>query len=72
MADFHTYIVVDELDSYVGEEHDTFQEACNYAEALNRVGGRHAVVEFTYEFADSSLVWAPNNEATWPPKNEEE
>lgn len=57
-----TYVVVDENNQYVSEEHDTMQEAINGAEEH----GNAAVVELQYEFTDSELVWTPNGGNVWP------
>lgn len=61
-----TYVVVDLDDQYVSEEHAGKAEAVNDAESRDEPC---AVVELTYEFADSDLAWTPNNASTWPPKN---
>jgi hypothetical protein len=62
----HTYVVVSLDDEYVSEEHAGKAEAVNDAESRDEP---HAVVELTYVFDDSDLVWTPNNASTWPPKN---
>lgn len=60
-----TYIVVDSKGQYVGEEHSSMREAINGAQQLIESGEPAAVVEFTYEFYDSELVWTPNGETEW-------
>lgn len=60
-----TYVVVDSKGQYVGEEHSSMGEAINSAEQLIEAGEPAAVVEFTYELADSELVWTPNGETSW-------
>jgi hypothetical protein len=62
-----TYVVVNLDDQYVSEEHAGKAEAVNDAESRDEP---HAVVELTYEFADSDLAWSPDGAGNvWPPKN---
>jgi len=59
----NTYVLVDR-----GGVEDDYEYA-SMAEAVaeaSRLGG-YAVVEREYEYNDSSLVWTPDGEGTWPP-----
>ena len=65
-----TYTVVNSNDECVSEEFDTLDEARNDAEQrIDSTNELHAVVELTYVFDDSGLVWTPNGEQTWPPSS---
>lgn len=64
--DIHTYVMVNLADEYVGHEMTTFDEAKN---AASQEDEPVAVVELTYVVDDTDLVWTPNGEQTWPPKN---
>jgi hypothetical protein len=62
--DIHTYVVVDLDDQYVSEEHPGKAEAVNDAQSRDEP---HAVVELTYTFSDSELVWWPDDAlGIWP------
>ena len=59
------YVLVD-ADNVEGDyEHPTLQEAEKQA------GSTHAVIERTYEYSDSELVYTPNGARTWPPPSKE-
>lgn len=63
-----TTYVVENLDGeYVSEEYATQNEAQNDAQGRDEP---HAVIELTYVFDDSALVWSPEyGWFAWPPKN---
>jgi hypothetical protein len=63
--DITTYVLVNTDDEYVGEEMDTLDEARN---AASQEDEPHAIVEITYTFEDSALVWTPDGSDTWPPR----
>ena len=55
------YVLIDENN----QEGDCEYES--YDEAVAGAGSDHAVIERTYEYSDSELVWTPNGADTWPP-----
>lgn len=60
-----TYVVVNLDDEYVSEEHAGKAEAVNDAQSRDEP---HAVIELTYVFDDSELVWTPDDVlGIWPP-----
>jgi hypothetical protein len=40
----------------------------HYDEAVQACDDDHAVIERTYEFSDSELVYTPDGGNVWPPK----
>lgn len=61
----HRYVLVDLTDQEGDVEYDNVQEAIDAADEY------HAIIERRYDYADSELVWTPDegmNCSTWPPK----
>lgn len=63
-AEILRYVLVDRDDNEGDYEYTTL------AEAKADAGDDHAVVERTYTYDDSELVWTPDGSDTWPPKAE--
>lgn len=59
--------VLEDVDGNQDGEFDSYQEAEDAAWVSARNGVPVAVIELEYEYADSSLVWAPGGADTWPP-----
>ena len=58
-----------EINKYVKVNPDGSEEDFEYDtmdEAVDSSDGTQAVIERTYTFDDSELVWTPNGEDTWP------
>jgi hypothetical protein len=66
MSEITRYVLVDLDDNEGDYEFDSLREAQDAADS------DHAIVERTYVYDDSSLVWTPNGDDTWPPKDKEE
>lgn len=49
-------------------DHEGDVEYDSYNEAVAAAGNDHAVVERTYGFVDTELVWTPDSKMTWPPR----
>lgn len=56
------YVLVDK------DNHEDDHEYESYDEAKAAAGDDHAVIERTYSFTDSELVYTPSGASTWPPK----
>jgi hypothetical protein len=65
MSTICRYVLVDRNDQEEDHEYDSYPEAEN--EAKGR-GNTHAVIERTYRYDDSELVWTPDGSDQWPPK----
>ena len=63
MSEILRYVLVDKDDHEQDFEYQTLDEAI-------RDGAKYgmAVIEHTYVWDDSSLMWTPNGSDTWPPK----
>lgn len=61
MAEIHKYVLVDPDGNEGDWGYDTFAEARENSDGLD------AIVERTYEYSDSELVWTPDGSRTWPP-----
>lgn len=61
MSEILRYVLVDESDNEQDYEYEKFDEAVEAA------GSEMAVVQRTYTYDDSELVWTPNGKSTWPP-----
>lgn len=59
------YVLVDRDDTEHDYKYDDFAEA-------KRAGSEQdcAVIERTYEYNDSDLVWTPDGSSTWPSEEE--
>ena len=57
------YVLVDRDNNEQDYEFENYQEA-----QLSALGKGFAVIERTYEFADSELVWTPDGGRVWPVK----
>lgn len=66
-AEITRYVLVDESDVEGDYEYDTKNEAIGVAVAR----GHHAVIERTYVYDDSTLVWTPDGSDTWPPEKDD-
>ena len=62
MAQILTYVLVDEDGREDEYEYDSLHEA----KMAVQPGTPTAIIERVYEYDDSSLVWTPNGEDTWP------
>jgi hypothetical protein len=62
MGDILRYVLVDRFDREGDQEYDTLDEA------IAAAGDDDAVVERTYEYGGSELVWTPDGGQSWPPK----
>jgi hypothetical protein len=62
MSEILRYVLVNEQDVEGDWEYSTFDEAKSDAQKT----GHLAVIQRTYTYDDSELVWAPNNADTWP------
>jgi len=62
MAEILRYVTVNQEDQEGDYEYETMQEA------IAAAGKSEAVIERTYTYDDSYLVWTPNGSDTWPPK----
>lgn len=62
MAEITRYVLVDRQDNEGDWEYD------KYDEAVKAAGNDHAVIQRTYVYDDSELVWTPNGRDSWPPK----
>lgn len=58
------YVVSDEDGNELDTEYDTLDDARSAAQSY----GDCAVIERTYVYDDSQLVWTPNGGDTWPPE----
>ena len=56
------YVLVDSDNEEESWLYDT------YKEAVKAAGNTHAVVEYEFEYVDSSLVYTPNGDSVWPSK----
>lgn len=65
MAELQRYVLVDRDDNEQDHEYTTFQEA----QAAAELDGDMAVIERTYVYDDSQLVWTPDGSDSWPPDN---
>ena len=65
MANLTRYILVDAADRESDFEYESYEEALADASALGA-----AIVERTYAFHDSELVWTPDGGDVWPPQVE--
>lgn len=63
MAEISRYVLVNEDDVEDDYEFDSYQEALREAQRRGNV----AIVERTYVYDDTSLVWTPDGSETWPP-----
>lgn len=61
MSEIRRYVLVSQDDIEGDYEYDS------YDEAVNDAGSTHAVVERTYVYDDSELVWTPDGGSIWPP-----
>lgn len=62
MSEILKFVLVD-ADGVEGDyEYDDCQEA------IKSAGTTHAVIQRTYTYDDSELVWTPNGRHIWPPK----
>jgi hypothetical protein len=68
MSEIRRYVVVDANDTEADVEHETLEGA--QIAGLFALGGTYAVIERTYEYADSELVWTSTDDDTWPPEEE--
>lgn len=62
MAEILRYVLVDKDNN---EGHNEYEDMSMAIEAAD---DDHAVVERTYTYDDSELVWTPDGSNTWPPK----
>lgn len=62
-AEITRYVLVDENDVEGDIEYDSLVMAIT--DAQSREG--HAVIERTYAYQDSTLVWTPDGSDIWPP-----
>ena len=63
--DIYRYVLVDRKGVEDDDELDDYQEAVDKAQGF---GTSHAVVERTYTYSDSELIWTPDGSKVWPPK----
>lgn len=66
MSSISKYVLVDAADNEGDYEYDTL------AEAQEQAGNDHAVIERTYVYDDSELVWTPDGGDIWPPREDDE
>ena len=64
MSNIRRYVLVDAGGIEQDYEYATLQEA------IAAAGETDAVVERTYVFYDSELVWTPDGSDVWPPPKE--
>ena len=57
------YVLVTPDNNELDEEYDSYPDALEQAQKLG-----YAIVERTYRYEDSELVWTPNGVSTWPPE----
>lgn len=62
MSTILRYVLVDRTGHERDHEYEDYPEAC--ADALE---ASCAVLERTYTYTDSELVWTPSGGSTWPP-----
>lgn len=62
MSPINRYVLVDRNDQEGDYEYDSLQDA------LSDADDDHAVIERTYTYDDSELVWTPDGGDQWPPK----
>lgn len=62
MATITRYVLVDRNDVEGNVEYE------DMAEAIDICDDDHAVIERTYEYADSEVVYTPDGSNVWPPK----
>lgn len=63
-AEITKYVLVDADDAEGDWEYDTKDEAIAQA----RITNEYAVIEQTYVYDDSTLVWTPDGSDVWPPE----
>ena len=66
MSEITRYVLVDSDDNELNFQYETFEDALVQAERMGC-----AIVEWTYVYDDSSLVWTPNGDNSWPPISED-
>lgn len=67
MSEITRYVLVDRDDHEQDYEYETLDGArvpCD--------GEEFAIIERTYTYDDSELVWTPNGATTWPPTTDDE
>lgn len=69
MGEILRYVLVDDRGTEGDWEYPTYAEAVIAACELEPV---QAVIERTYTYSDSDLIFVPNGGQTWPPKDERE
>ena len=62
MAEILRYVVVDDSGVEGDWEYD------KHDEAVSAAGSESAVIQRTYIYDDSELVWTPDGSQTWPPQ----
>lgn len=69
MSEIYRYVLVDEFDNEEDYEYIEYENAVVAAQVRKLNGERIAIIQRTYLYDDSALVWTPDGSDTWPPKN---
>lgn len=70
MATISRYVIVNDQDHEEDYEYEDFDKAKEDAETREEKGERLAIVERTYEYSDSELVWTSTGADRWPPRGQ--